>query len=588
MSKKKTLALEETLRELVRENRREEAQKLFSTALRRRPGDGGLYAAYAKALIAAGPIAEAAPLLEEGLRHNPDSFPLLYLMGQVDENGGGNLCAFDLYVRAEAEADSASRKKAIGEALERIKTKVNCSVQIEGEQYRIVMEGNSQQLALYYDLPELNLRRALLDAILPSIDPKAKTVLEIECGTGVVGKNLAGHGFKASGVSAVEEDIMRATVFEQVEMLRMTGYPSADYTYLDLKSEAARSLDKNDVIMVLPTGADWYEQRGPEQAAALLKLLLEKARKQLYFYLPAINGEVFNAALLESLAGLSGSGNDAAQTEETKLCADIGCAGRLYRIDRRQAAGGDLSKVLPCNLEVAGSRSLIFTVEVEHCRSLNGFAYTEAGWNHFTAALFEAQQNPSLTYEESILKRFFDRFQPRNRQEHLFGADEPPLPPLDGGFTLLPWMERKNRPVNAPEAPGVRGGNHHFGPNDDSFGLQELALLKNTAAMLRAYGYRPEIFPDGYIQGYLLKDGPDYRFLVTEGQHRMAATGLLGEKTIKVRFDLNWLPIIDRAKLKKWPQVNSGLYSKEVAEKVFYYYFIEDGRRKAKELGLFD
>ncbi len=111
-------------------------------------------------------------------------------------------------------------------------------------------------------------------------------------------------------------------------------------------------------------------------------------------------------------------------------------------------------------------------------------------------------------------------------------------------------------------------------------------MLKNTGAMLFTHGYLPEIFPDGYIQGYLLKDGEDYRFIVTEGQHRMAAIGLLGEKTIKVRFDLNWLPIIDRAKLKKWPQVISGLYSDTVAEKVFRYYFEENGRRKAEQLGL--
>ncbi len=148
MSKKQLLALEETLRELVRESRLEEAQGVFAAALRRRPGDGDLYAAYAKALLGAGLFTEAAPLLEEGLKHAPDSFPLLYLMGQVDENSGGHLSAFDLYVRAEAVADTGSRKIAIGQALERIKTKVTCRVQIEGDHYRVAMEGNAQQLAL--------------------------------------------------------------------------------------------------------------------------------------------------------------------------------------------------------------------------------------------------------------------------------------------------------------------------------------------------------------------------------------------------------------------------------------------------------
>ncbi len=50
--------------------------------------------------------------------------------------------------------------------------------------------------------------------------------------------------------------------------------------------------------------------------------------------------------------------------------------------------------------------------------------------------------------------------------------------------------------------------------------------------ILCAYGCRPQIFPGGYIQGYLLKDGPDYCLLVTADQYRMAATGptrLFGE-----------------------------------------------------------
>jgi hypothetical protein len=63
--------------------------------------------------------------------------------------------------------------------------------------------------------------------------------------------------------------------------------------------------------------------------------------------------------------------------------------------------------------------------------------------------------------------------------------------------------------------------------------------------------------------------------------------GLLGFKTIKVRFNPDFLPVVDLKNIKTWPQVRRGLYSESAAEKVFRYYFEEDGRRKAKELGLF-
>ncbi len=583
MVSKKQAALEKDLRGLVVENRLQEAEKKFKAASGRPAGGVDPYSAYGKALLEHGLFERAESLLEEGLQGDPHNFALLYMLGQVDENGGNNLGAFDLYTRADAVAGTPSRKKAIGEALARIRTKVSCRILIEEANFRIVMEGNPQPLVLEYDLGELGLRRALLDFILQTIDPKAKTVLEIECGPGIVSKNLAGHGFKVSAVSADADDILRATAFEQVEQLRMTGYPSPEYSCLAVNEQEAGGLEKKDVILVLPAAANWYSGQAVQDAAGLLARLLKRAKRQLFFYLPEDVPADFSAALLKLLAE-AGSGKNSGQ--QAVLCAEIGGAGRLYRIDHRQAAAGDLAKVLPCNLEVIGSRSIIFTVEVDKCRSLNGFAYTNEGWNHFTATLAQAYEKPGLGYEESILKAFYERFQPGNRQEQLFGAGEAPLQPLAGGFTLLPWMERANRPLNAAKAPLVRGGNHHFGPNSEQFGAQELELLKTNAALLRTYGYRPEIFPDGYIQGYLLKDGTEYRFIVTEGQHRMAAVGLLGLEVLKVRFDLNWLPVIDRANIKKWPQVESGLYSEAVAEKVFNYYFTADGRGKAEELGL--
>ena len=66
----------------------------------------------------------------------------------------------------------------------------------------------------------------------------------------------------------------------------------------------------------------------------------------------------------------------------------------------------------------------------------------------------------------------------------------------------------------------------------------------------------------------------------------MAATGLLGYEVIKARFNQEFLPVVDIAELESWPQVKSGLYEKKVAEKVFYYYFEENGPKKAKALGL--
>ena len=54
--------------------------------------------------------------------------------------------------------------------------------------------------------------------------------------------------------------------------------------------------------------------------------------------------------------------------------------------------------------------------------------------------------------------------------------------------------------------------------------------------IFKEQGYQPELFFDGYISGHFLIKGDDYRFIVTEGQHRVACLATLGYDTIRCRF----------------------------------------------------
>ena len=90
-------------------------------------------------------------------------------------------------------------------------------------------------------------------------------------------------------------------------------------------------------------------------------------------------------------------------------------------------------------------------------------------------------------------------------------------------------------------------------------------------------GYHPELFADGYITGYLLVKGDDYRFIVTEGQHRVACLVALGYERIKVRFSQKpeYPRVVVFEDVKKWPQVVNGAYSQNLALKVFERFFAE-------------
>ncbi len=583
---KDTAAVAEALYSLGQNNQVAGAREIFYRYREIKPDDLEMTMLYTDILLNADRLDEAERLLEDELNKNPGCFALLFRLGRLEEVRCDFINAFDFYRRSRFHADTLGEKKEAQAALAQVKEHINSELHFKENAYLIKLKGNRKPLNLQYSVKEQLRRKALLEAISKAIDPGAKTVLEIECDTGLITRSLAARGFKTEGVSKEMSDIVLAMGFEYVEMLhKAEKMVLGGYRCLDLDAAAVEALEKKDVILLLPARLQWYADRQAEGTAKLIAALFKKARRQLLFYLPPGEGEGEAKEMARAVTHcLKEQG--ILRTEPVFLNI-TGESGLIYRLDQRRARPGDLSKVVPVGLEVTGSRSFVFEVEVKRCRSLNGFGFTEAGWNHFRAFLEEMQSCPGLKYKDSILKLFYERFQPKSRQDQLFGEVNTPLPPLERGWAILPWVETKNRHLSPVESPHSRpGGNHQYGPNSEEFGREQCRRLLANYTLIKRHGYIPEIFPDGYIQGYLLKDGADYRFYVNEGQHRMAAVGLLGYDKIRVKFNPDFLPVVDIAKIKKWPQVKSGLYSKEVAEKVFYYYFEEDGRRKAGELGL--
>lgn len=576
----------EALRSLVGDNLTEEAREVFKRYSYMEPKNQYLVAVYADVLIEAGRLAEAEHLLEGDINEQGERFSVLLRLGQVDEARGQNLNAFDLYQRCEQLAGSVEEKQQAENLVSQVKDKIRSEIFFKPDAYLVMLEGNSKPLKLQYNMDSLKERKELLDVLLSEIDPRAKSVLEVECDAGIIARNLAGHGFQAGGTASEMADVILAIGYDYVERLRKNDSSTPEYYNYRFNRRRAKAIDKRDVILVLPNNRQWYEEQGAQEAAELIGTLAGRAKRQLFFYLPP--GEVNLVECQLSRTLLEHLGNNEKLPGKPLLCFESSTGGRLFRINQRQAGVGDRQKLVPFALTAQSARSAIVEVEMEKCRSLNGFSFGDEGWNHFTALLKELLVNPALDYKKSTLKKFYDRYQPKNRQEQFFGLSSPVnyLEPLDRGWTLLPWAETKNRSVNPEKTPTMTsGGNPHYGPNSNEFGANQARRLFATYTLIKEHGYLPEIFPDGYVQGYLLKDGSDYRFYVNEGQHRMAAIGLLGYSTIKVKFNPDFIPIVDINNIKNWPQVRRGLYSEELARRVFYYYFEEDGRRKARELG---
>lgn len=153
------------------------------------------------------------------------------------------------------------------------------------------------------------------------------------------------------------------------------------------------------------------------------------------------------------------------------------------------------------------------------------------------------------------------------------------VPALRQGWIGYPWMWDKEKPLILKNIHNQTrpGGNHFFGPNTDEFGEQEFQRLIKLYDAFKKQDYIPEAFADGYIGGYILIKGDDYRFVVTEGQHRIACLAALGYERIRCKFDQRpgYPRTVNYFNIKKWGQVENKVYSRNLAGKVLNRFFEE-------------
>ena len=231
--------------------------------------------------------------------------------------------------------------------------------------------------------------------------------------------------------------------------------------------------------------------------------------------------------------------------------------------------------VIPRGLKIIHSPSHVFEVNVEKCRDKNGFSYVEGG-HYFAETLRQYEKNPQLTYDQSYLRFYYEHFQPANAQERCLWMDGQDHPPLSLGWPPDPWSERPPKPVREERGETRSGGNHNMGPNTDKFGKAEFQRIITAYNYLKTQGYRPEFFLDGFITGTLLVNHNDYRFVVNEGQHRIAALAALKYSIIRCRLNIKQpasQQVIYRSSFSQWPQVKQGMYSPTAAQQFFDHYF---------------
>jgi len=201
---------------------------------------------------------------------------------------------------------------------------------------------------------------------------------------------------------------------------------------------------------------------------------------------------------------------------------------------------------------------------------------------------------PSLPLEKTHLWSYFQKFQPRDMYEAIFGriAEDDGLARdvlshyRDPERGPMPWRWQKDIEQGAHMAEFIG----EYGPWPAENIAKEFARIKRVCDIIRKQGYDPSqaAHEDDTIRGVLLKSGNDWKMVILGGNHRASALAALGNSHIPVQADRTLPAMIDVDNAVQWPCVRTGVMPESVAVKIATSYFQPFGNRKAEAWGIVD
>lgn len=257
----------------------------------------------------------------------------------------------------------------------------------------------------------------------------------------------------------------------------------------------------------------------------------------------------------------------------------------------------DLSEALHY---VRGGAPASFYCHLDHFIHRTGLSYSKRGWHPYIETLRQYERDSSLEYENSILKKYYEKWKPTTAAQALIGFENVPkqlqsLPPHM--IYLAPWnslsieqmdhlvrkwhkednIEHGKAPLSIEEH-----GFSDFGPVSDEKGKLEFMRLINVYNSVKKNGYDRKY---GDINVLVLKRDLEYRYINKgDGYHRTIAMCTLGHEKVIVKFFKPWIISLDD--IDYWPQERKNIWSRDEAAGYFNYLFDFDSRRWAQNFGL--
>jgi hypothetical protein len=220
------------------------------------------------------------------------------------------------------------------------------------------------------------------------------------------------------------------------------------------------------------------------------------------------------------------------------------------------------------DLKIAAVRA----IDIAQARAgIMGFSY-DAQTAHPLVRAFRAARHvvPGAEAVRSILSEYYSSVQPASALEivSLAGDEAPGLVHVPLHSWVMPWTERSPEETAARrrtclEEEGfalrrrvsIEDGATLFGPASAAKIDLEVARVTGLARSIGTKGFRPD--PAHPVEVLGLRSGPEYRWLVVQGQHRLAACAAFDIPHAEARI----VRIIRREDVEYWPHVVTGTFT---------------------------
>jgi hypothetical protein len=215
---------------------------------------------------------------------------------------------------------------------------------------------------------------------------------------------------------------------------------------------------------------------------------------------------------------------------------------------------------------------------VNEACTIFGASFGEDGWHHIIKTLEEYDADPQINYKKTSLYRFLKNFTPKS----ICDLTDNKINKCSLPLFVYPWGTFKKNEYTSFKDPSK---SRFCGPSEDEFIKDEFKRTISLYKKIKKIGYRPWLYGNTFVGGvFLINQKGDRRFVVLQGNHRMAILAHLNYASINVREVKGYLVKILESNCENWFLVKSGKCHPHVAKTIFSLFFKENGRHINKFL----